>query len=99
MESSTGNKRVLSFDEFVSSGSSAEMDSPMHMEMEPVQQEEMPQFGEPESPEMSKDLDLTMMDEPQTEEPAMDDSGEEPAMANIEEEPTTDESIGSWFRN
>jgi hypothetical protein len=66
----------------------------MHMEMEPVQQEEMPQFGEPESPEMSKGLDLTMMDEPQT-----DNSGEEPAMANIEEEPTTDESIGSWFRN
>ena len=91
----TGQKRVLSFEEFMEKGHEAEMDSTTSQEMpmmihgdEPMGQEAgMDLEKEPQADDMA----LSMMNEPEEE------TGEEAPVENPEnEEPTTDESAEFW---
>jgi hypothetical protein len=94
----TGKKRVLSFEEFMDQGQDGQTNSPMITQNEPTQN----QFNLEKEPEQQDDLDLTLMDEPATEEPQgeeMPDSAEPAEVADdtAGEDEGVEESARNWF--
>jgi hypothetical protein len=97
-----GQKRVLSFEEFVEAGQDSGTDQMGMGEMPKMMHDDQPMMGMPggenlpmkldKEPAQDNDMDVTMMDEPQSE------PNEEPAVAGINQDETdVAESIGSLF--
>lgn len=94
METS-GQKRVMSFEEFMEKGQGAEMDA-MPSQEDPMMIQGEDPMGQDSNIDLEKepqpdDTDLAMMDEPSDETPA-EDENEMPQG----EESTTDESTEFW---
>jgi hypothetical protein len=98
-----GKKRVLSFEEFTSTGQDTEMDQMGMGEMPADSQgnQQIMMHGMPDSepqinPEKEPETDLMMMDEPEADQT---EAGEEPVAGEVAQAETDDveESAGSWF--
>lgn len=101
-----GNKRVLSFEEFMAAGQDSEMGQ-MGMGEMPAdshgnQQNMMIGMGDSEpqinlEKEPEPETDLMMMDEPEPAEPAKAETSEEPVADEVAKTDEVEESASSWF--
>jgi hypothetical protein len=104
-----GKKRVLSFEEFISSDQGMGMDQtlgsaePMMINGEPGSDMDQPQVSLEKEPEVGMEnepeagMDLTMMDEPQ-EKPEMSEPTEEKPTETEDGQSEMAESVASWFK-